>query len=340
MVTWFSICCLGNICQSHVIVLQLVLVNGKKVDPIPFETALNSASKETGISEAVVFGVNRAQIGVLVILAPNQQPEDVRLRAWSVIESINSTVSRHARISSPDMIVALGSEIVFPKSSKGTLQRPLIYQRYQKVIDKVYEILDAGSSNGPKKILTSLEEIQSYTLQVIREVLASGTSSKYGREGNLSQETDLFGYGVDSLQSARIRNRLQAELEFDGKELPSNIVFEQGDARRLATFLFSMISGQDYSGLCEDEISLMQSMVAKYQLAGTGFPGVSGEKISCDPHSRVLVCDLETVPITADHALSGPHWCNWRFRCTCVKSGPSPRETRVPYGVLPVSSRG
>jgi hypothetical protein len=289
MVTWFYFCCLWIIRQSHDIVLQLVLVNGKKVDPVPFETALNSASKETGISEAIVFGVNRAQIGVLVVQAPSQQPEDVKLRAWSVIEPINATVSGHARVSSLDMIVVIGPGIVLPKSSKGTLQRPLIYQQYQKTIDQVYETLDTGPSGRPKKVFGSFDDIQEYTLQVIREVVTSSTKSKRGREQNLSQDTDLFGYGVDSLQSARIRNRLQAELELNGKELPLNIVYEQGDAKRLALLLFSMITGQDHTSSIEDEICLMRNMALKYQLADVDLPRIACKNGSLDPQPRVLV---------------------------------------------------
>jgi hypothetical protein len=244
--------------------IQLVLVNGKKVDPVPFETALNAAPLSSGIQEAVVFGVDRAYIGVMVIPLPSAdaQEEEIRTHAWDVAESINATVSGHARVPARDMIVVLPPDSTFSKSSKGTVQRTLVYRHYSSLISGTYDMFETGTSDLSKISLSSFDKAQEYVLRTVREI--TSTSAK---AAPVELDTDLFSYGVDSLQSARIRIWLQAGVELNGRELSSNVVYEAATARRLATTLYAKISGvsdDDDDEVQAGELGLMKELVQKY----------------------------------------------------------------------------
>jgi hypothetical protein len=246
-----------------------VLVNGKKVDPVPFETALNAAPLSTGIHESLVFGVNRAYIGVMIIpsASTNDVEEEVRTQAWSIVDSVNATVSGHARIPSKDMILVLPRDSTFSKSSKGTVQRPLVYRHFEAAISTNYDQFETGTSDLNKVTLASIEDAQEYVLRVVREI-GSGSKAARGKPAVVNLDTDLFSYGVDSLQSARIRNRLQAELELSGQELSSNIVYECATVRRLASAVYSKISGSAQDGNTqEDELAFMWELVRKYSVS-------------------------------------------------------------------------
>jgi hypothetical protein len=268
--------------------VQLVLVNGKKVDPVPFETALNAAPPSTGIHESLVFGVNRAYIGVMIIpSASANDVEEVRTQAWSIVDSVNATVSGHARIPSKDMILVLPQGSAFSKSSKGTVQRPLVYKHFEDAIATNYDQFETGTSVLNKVTVVSIEDAQEYVLRVVREI---GSASKAGRGTHvvINLDTDLFSYGVDSLQSTRIRNRLQAELELSGQELSSNIVYECATVRRLANVVYSKISGSAQDGdTQEDELAFMWELVRKYSVSES--PASASANGHHDASRRVLV---------------------------------------------------
>jgi hypothetical protein len=270
-----------------------VLVNGKKVDPVPFEAALNSAASTTSIQEAVVFGVNRAYIGVMIVPSEGADEEKVRQQAWNIVNSTNAAVSGHARVSSKDMIAVLPSGASFSKSSKGTVQRPLVYKQYDDIIQRTYDSFETGTANLKKVVISSLEEALEYVLDVIQQV-APSSSKAYGQQGLVDLDTDLFSWGVDSLQSTRIRNRLQAELELGGQELSSNIVYEYATARRLASVLFAKITGTIEEHV-ENELDLMREMVHKY-CNFEGKPENCTTNLQRNSTLRVLVSDLAVQP--------------------------------------------
>lgn len=67
-----------------------------------------------------------------------------------------------------------------------------------------------------KQNLTTVSSLESFLTQAIVQTLGS-TKSK-----NLTRESDLFAFGVDSLQATRIRNICQKELELEGVVLGQN----------------------------------------------------------------------------------------------------------------------
>jgi hypothetical protein len=233
---------------------------------VPFETALTTVSALGGIHDAVVFGMNHAYIGVLIIPASGTDQDTVRALAWDLVDSVNATVSSHAKVPSSDMIVILPPGSQFSKSSKGTVQRTLVYKAHEDVITAAYQRFETGSSTeGLHFMPSSPEDTEDYVLSVIRDVVRSSASGSKGASSPLSADTDLFGFGVDSLQSARIRNRLQSDVDLRGGELSANVVYEHATPRRLAALVFAMSQGRlGQLDAADDDHSLMLALVNKY----------------------------------------------------------------------------
>ena len=82
-----------------------------------------------------------------------------------------------------------------PKSSKGTIQRGVAYEVYKEEITKLYQTTHTGDI--PKR---SLQEIKG----IVRECIEQ--AAKDNRD--LSESTDLFSWGVNSLMATAIRNSL------------------------------------------------------------------------------------------------------------------------------------
>lgn len=80
--------------------------------------------------------------------------------------------------------------------------------------DDIYERFENGS--GVEKADLPKPELQEFILNAIGQTLGMSRAAK------LEATTDLFAFGVDSLQATRIRNICQKELDLDGRTLGQN----------------------------------------------------------------------------------------------------------------------
>ena len=87
--------------------------------------------------------------------------------------------------------------------------------------DLVYDRFESGS--GSKLSLTE-PEIQAFIRASILKTLNKTEDSPEAKA--LKPNTDLFSFGVDSMQSVRVRNVCQKELELGGATLGGNVVYE------------------------------------------------------------------------------------------------------------------
>jgi hypothetical protein len=140
-------------------------------------------------------------------------------------------------------------------------------------------------------------ELEDFILKAIVQTLGASKAAY------LSKTTDLFAFGVDSLQATRIRNICQKELELNGKTLGQNskpfslylipltllisvfqtVVYENpstekyvtdlmrlpfymnaSSAYRLATYIWSVRYGMDVTGSEEHQHATMLDMVEKW----------------------------------------------------------------------------
>ncbi|GAA5820969.1 hypothetical protein JCM11251_001899 [Rhodosporidiobolus azoricus] len=231
----------------------LVLVTGEKVNPVPLELTLKGESPY--VAEAIVFGTERSQAGVLVILADTVDPSTPRKKLLELIKPAldlaNSEAPSHSRLVE-EMIVFLPPSTVIPRADKGSFIRRKVYVELKDKIDGAYNALE-GVDGGSSRV-GSFEEVQ----QFVRELVASVSTSD-----GLEDDTDLFTFGLDSLSATRIKNALQREFDFGGRKLPMNLVFEQPTINAISAFLVAFAENKTVQEL--SQVEQMLALVEKYR---------------------------------------------------------------------------
>jgi acyl-CoA synthetase (AMP-forming)/AMP-acid ligase II len=162
--------------------------NGEKASPGPIETVLRSSPH---ISDALVIGSDKPQLGLL--LFPRSGSPIQLLDIFSpLLTQANQSSPSFAQISLEMCKVITDTDKVLPKSSKGTVQRGMAYEAFKNEIEELYN----GRTEKVigKKSLVEIEE-------VVRDIVLSIS----GMKGELTRDTDLFSWGVNSLMATRIR---------------------------------------------------------------------------------------------------------------------------------------
>lgn len=251
----------------------IVLVSGKKVSSPLAESKLKASPM---VSEAILFGANRAILGALVFITQEAAPEGTPFDAAAkvkvleqlqpVLAEIKAASPPHAQLATEMLCLLPPSEAArIPRASKGTLQRGRAYQHYADLIDSVYSDFEEGRSlrlehangSGAKDGLKG-EELIAWLRGKVESI--NGAS--------LSPDIDLFVAGVDSIQSARIRAAIHQSIELGGRLLERNVVYEYPTMRLLAKHVEEARTGSDGSRTKDEkqqrEIKLMQELMEKY----------------------------------------------------------------------------
>lgn len=98
------------------------------------------------------------------------------------------------------MFLPYGTQI--PRADKGSILRAKVYKEFEEVIDEVYRRIEGEvGSEGKRRV-----EGEGEAREVVREVI--GRTIERPIDG-LEDDMDLFDFGLDSLQSTRIRNAIQ-----------------------------------------------------------------------------------------------------------------------------------
>lgn len=129
-----------------------------------------------------------------------------------------------------------------------SILRPACYKKFAHIIDDIYERFESGGPGQSKAQVETQDEMEAFLTKTISEVLGPSTtlsSSAGGGRGELGPETDLFAYGVDSLQATRVRNVINKGLELGEHQvsLGQNIVYEHPSIRQLAAYLLGLKAG-------------------------------------------------------------------------------------------------
>lgn len=92
-----------------------------------------------------------------------------------------------------------------------------------------------------------------------------------------SAESDIFSAGVDSLQTMRMWSIIKKELDLGGNrdQLSENVVFEKGNVRTLAKYLYSLRTSEGQEEV--DEIQIMRDLTTRYSNFEKHSPAVVGE---------------------------------------------------------------
>ncbi|TYJ58239.1 hypothetical protein B9479_001064 [Cryptococcus floricola] len=312
--TWFKY--LGRMDDT----LNMLL--GEKTNPVPIEMAIRGHSPL--IQECIVFGDGKPQVGALIL--PSEQgaelskdPKAFLDAVWHVIERANADAPTHSRIL-PEMVEILPYGTEIPVATKMSIIRPACYRKFADLIDSIYERFERGSGE-PKKFITTKPELESFLTSIILSTISDKKTQAPGKEdvsAELGVDTDLFSFGIDSLQATRIKNVITKTLDLGNAKIGQNIVYEYPSVGQLAEYLFNARKGNGADESPEKVYAKMWDMVDHYarQLSKEEIVvdlAPIGEKkgLSVDPYATQLVAqeingDAELVSPARDIELASP----------------------------------
>ena len=274
---------------------QLTLLTGKKFDPAPLEAAIATSPL---LSDVLIVGNEKPYPGALLFRSPasaDMTEEDILNALWPSIENLNADSQGHARLSRSMLMIMLKGAHVVPKSSKGTTMRGEAEKLYARNIIQIYNGISSSPKDGPLRQNTksniSDQDIPITILNIIKDVVPT--------EEVISEDTDLFSFGVDSVASMQIRSLMHNKLLPDNPDsLPLNVIYDCGTIENLSRYIVNTRHGKATRATnTEDEIKLMRSLVDHYTL----FPLTNELK---SPRQAVVVLTGATGALGA-HILAG-----------------------------------
>lgn len=232
---------------------------GEKTNPVPIE--LDVRGNSPLIQECIVFGDNKPQVGALILPSDAGAELSTDRKAyidaiWPVIADANSRAPTHSRIL-PEMIEILPHGTAIPVATKMSILRPACYRKFADLIDGVYERFERGTG-APKRDINEQGEMEVFLAEAIRGALGDKAVS------GLEPDTDLFSFGVDSLQATRVRNVVQKSLELGDATLGQNIVYDYPSIAQLAAHLLALKAGTAAGNSLERAHASMAAMVKKW----------------------------------------------------------------------------
>ena len=226
----------------------LVLMNGEKVIPTSFE---QSVRDNIHVTEAVMFGSGRSQVGMMVIPSdaskdlPKEQIERLLVPAFA---KANEVMPRYAQVSS-DMVKILPHGTEYPRTDKGTVIRAAFYREFENQIEAMYEASEVSSG----ELCLSEAELRDYIRTRLGEIVP---------QSSLQDDTDFFSIGIDSLQAIQLRSVISKNVQTNGINLTSNIVFDFPSIKALAQELYRLRTGGASAAV--SVVDTMKELIAKY----------------------------------------------------------------------------
>lgn len=180
----------------------IVLSNGEKFNPVSMEETMASHPL---VNRAIVVGQGRFQSAAIV--EPNWsswsgEPNSLIDEVWPLAKKANETAPSYAQLMKDRIAVSSHSK-PFQLTPKGTIKRRAVMIDYAAEIDAIYEAGDQINVDQLAKD-ASRSEIAAHITQVLSDILDGQT---------VDENADIFALGVDSLQTLRLGQILQASLQ-------------------------------------------------------------------------------------------------------------------------------
>ncbi|KAG2150554.1 L-aminoadipate-semialdehyde dehydrogenase [Suillus clintonianus] len=303
----------------------LVMVNGEKTNPVPMELTLRSSPY---IADAVIFGAGRIQIGALILpteIVKDRSPSELVKLVAPIVALANAEAPSHSQLAT-EALVFLPYGTVIPRADKGSILRPRVYKEFEGVINEVYKRLEGDIDGDGKRRLTDEAEART----AIRDIIGMTVDRPID---SLEDDTDLFDFGLDSLQSSRIRNTIQREIDLGGKKLSPNAVFEHPSIMQIARLLVAMSSGKEGALAQQSPREIVLELVKKYSsfayVNETHVKGTTGAA-SSSVTPRVVVLTGATGSLGAyilDELLSDPSVAT--VYCLCRAKDDADASSRI-----------
>lgn len=216
----------------------IVLSNGEKFNPINMEEVI---SGHPLVARAVVVGQGRFQSGVLiepVWEAWTGEPSALVEEIWPFIKKANEAAPGHAQIMKDRVGIASQSK-PFQLTAKGTIKRRMIVNDYVDEIDALYAEADQLNVAQISKA-ASRSDISDYVASALCDIL---------EVKDFDQNVDIFASGLDSLQTLRLGQILQASLQTArpdlGPAFTSPQLYSLPTIAQLTEYIYNILQGQD-----------------------------------------------------------------------------------------------
>jgi thioester reductase-like protein len=265
----------------------LTLITGKKFDPAPLEAAIATSPH---LDDVVIFGNGRPFPGALLLRSEQSSQisdKDLLQALQATVEKLNRESQDHARIPFHMLIPMPHQTQPLEKSSKGTIIRRAADSRFKEVVNAAYDSQEVDEATE-----VADEDLTKY----ITELIQSMTS----QSADISEDMDLFSYGVDSIACMQLRTRLRRLVPNRQHDLPMSIIEDCGTIRRLTDYVLRRRHGERESNDGNDEEHLMLDLVKKY----TSFDQIP---VSSQTSSRNKNKNREVVVLTGATGALGAH---------------------------------
>ncbi|OJJ30358.1 hypothetical protein ASPWEDRAFT_120587 [Aspergillus wentii DTO 134E9] len=233
----------------------LVLVNGEKVNPLDME---GHVRQHDAVSEAVVFGQGKSHIGLAVIRAPGAvtlSDEGLIQIIWPAIESAHEVMPAFGQLSR-SMVRVLSADTAYPRTDKGTVIRQAFYRDFSQMIEDAYEADETATGS----LTLAQPELKAFIRERLETILPLKDPA------SLTDDTDFFGLGMDSLQATQLRSIITKNINTNGKKLGLNVAFDHPTISSLARHIDSLASGAvDGVVPIEDQMDALLSKYSQFQ---------------------------------------------------------------------------
>jgi acyl-CoA synthetase (AMP-forming)/AMP-acid ligase II len=218
---------------------RITLTNGEKVLPLPIEGRIQ---QDPLVKEAVVFGVDRPLPGLLLFRAASAaglSDDEFLDRVWPVIEDANSRAEGFSQISR-DLVAVIPEDVDCPSTDKSSIKRTAVYREFADVIEAVYAKLE-DNVEGTLKL--SVPELEQWVMKSFAELGIRIDSPEIQMRGHIVKNLDLGG---------------------NVSKCASMIVYDCGNAAKLARTLYAIRTGDSREGEDSDDIPAMSSLIERF----------------------------------------------------------------------------
>ena len=228
---------------------QLTLITGKKFDPAPLEAAIATSPQ---LDDVLIFGNGQAYPGALLLRSEKSAGvSDLELleSIKPAVEKLNSESQDHARIPIHMLIPLPRQKQPLEKSSKGTIIRRAAESRFEEIIKQSYNAQESD------EVVEVRDEDLTKHLTALMQTVTS-------QSDELTEDVDLFSYGVDSIACMQLRTRVRRLIPNYQQTLPMSVIEDCGTIRRLTEYILRKRHGESNADE-EDEEQLMQQLVTQ-----------------------------------------------------------------------------
>jgi nucleoside-diphosphate-sugar epimerase/acyl carrier protein len=268
----------------------IVLSNGEKFNPIEMEKVIDGHPL---VSRTLIVG--NGQFHSAALIEPNWHSLDNSNteqgafieEIWPFVEKANEIAPAYGRLMKSKIAMA-AKDKPFKCTPKGSTRRGVVIAEYMQEIENLYALEEEDNSyRFPKE--ATIEDVT----KTIESILADLLSIDH-----ITDESDIFALGIDSLQTLRLSRVLLGALrsvypDIDANVISSQKIYSHPSATGLSKYIYSLLHGNmanDQPGVNEEsELERRKRISALVEKYTTGLPANEVTSITQNKTERVVI---------------------------------------------------